>query len=686
MLKLNLDYPYWFLILCVLVGSLYTLILYTKKTSWNATINKSLALIRFITVSFLLFLLLNPLLKQLVNEIEKPIFVIGIDNSTSLLNSQSTAQISNIFNQLDEIGQQLKNNGFNVEYRSLNQSNTQLKSIYFTEKITDLNSFLKNIQTEYESRNLAGLLLASDGNYNSGTSPAYFPYGYKIFTLGIGDTTIKQDIILKNVLFNKIAYQGNKFPIVAEIINKGFKGEKAILSIRKKKKIISQKEVTFTNINGFNQVAFEIEADKKGINHFIVEINTDANESIIINNKQDIFVDVIDGKQKILILALAPHPDIKAIQSVISNNDNYELEIFIPNLNKLKNKKYDLIIVHQYFDRYNITEKYIKQFKSKKIPILHIIGQQSNKVLANNQDPDFNFKQIRNQWDNVSPVFNPDFSKFTFNLDNNAIMSQYPTINIPYGDFQLTLDMDIILYQQIGKIMINKPLLYVKESNDLKSGYLISDGFWQWRLQEYALNENTKVFDELFSKLIQYLSTRINKKKFRVNTSQPEYFDNEPVLISTEIYNDIYEIIYNDNVNLTITNEEGSKKEYSFISSSSNFEVSGLPQGIYSYQAILPDKNLKSNGKFVIKNLQLETLDQSANFNLLRQISNNSEGTFYTTSNIHSLSNGLQNLKTKGIIHTNEDFFALINLKWLFFIILILISGEWFVRKYNGGY
>lgn len=683
--ELNLDYPYWFLAFCIITGIIYSYLLYTKKSPWSQSINKLLAGFRFAAVAFLIFLLLNPFLKQLINEIEKPIFIIGIDNSTSMLNTVDSIQLVSVLDQLNNTGSGLKNN-FDIEYRSLSQTNIQPKEIVFNEKVTDLNSFFRNVQSEYESRNLAGILLASDGNYNTGVSPSYFPYGFKIFTLGIGDTTIKKDVVLKNVLYNKIAYQGNKFPVVAEIVNRGFENQIVKASVRKGNKILDRKEFTFTNPNGFKRIDFEISADQQGINHYVVDLRVDEEEAIIANNRQDVFIDVIEGKQKILILAPSPHPDIKAIQSVISNNDNYELDIFIPNVSTLKNQKYDLVIVHQYYDRYNITKKYIEQFKLKKTPILHIIGQQSNEVLANNLDPDFTFKQIRNQSDKVGPTFNPNFTKFTFDLENNVVLSQFPTIDVPYGEYQLTPDTETILFQKVGSIVTNKPLLYVKESNDVKVGYLLGDGFWQWRLQEYALNENSKVFDELFSKLIQYLSTKADKRKFRVNTSKTEYSDNESILFTTEVYNDIYERIYGDDIQLTITNDNGLKKEYSFVSSSSRFEVSGLPQGIYSFEAVLSDQRKKSSGKFVIKKLQLELLDQSANYSMLKQISKNTEGNFYNVNDISQLSDDLQNLQAKGVIHTNEDFFSLINLKWLFFIILVLISTEWFVRKYSGGY
>jgi hypothetical protein len=74
----------WFILLCLLVGAAYSYLLYSKEPVWGPNINKSLAVLRFIIVSFLCFLILSPIVKQVKNFIEKPILVVAIDNSESL--------------------------------------------------------------------------------------------------------------------------------------------------------------------------------------------------------------------------------------------------------------------------------------------------------------------------------------------------------------------------------------------------------------------------------------------------------------------------------------------------------------------------------------------------------------------------------------------------------------------------
>ena len=47
----------------------------------------------------------------------------------------------------------------------------------------------------------------------------------------------------------------------------------------------------------------------------------------------------------------------------------------------------------------------------------------------------------------------------------------------------------------------------------------------------------------------------------------------------------------------------------------------------------------------------------------------------------NEISNSIRN---KTIIHTKEKVKELINIQWIFFILLSLLCFEWFIRKYNG--
>ena len=89
------------------------------------------------------------------------------------------------------------------------------------------------------------------------------------------------------------------------------------------------------------------------------------------NNTQNFYVNVIDGRQKILLTYGFTHPDIAALNYVIENNKNYDLTV--QPIAELKGslKGYDLIIIHNY----QTQSAELKQLVlSNEVPILHMIG------------------------------------------------------------------------------------------------------------------------------------------------------------------------------------------------------------------------------------------------------------------------------------------------------------------------
>jgi hypothetical protein len=82
----------------------------------------------------------------------------------------------------------------------------------------------------------------------------------------------------------------------------------------------------------------------------------------------------------------------------------------------------------------------------------------------------------------------------------------------------------------------------------------------------------------------------------------------------------------------------------------------------------------------------LEAMNTTANHDLLRNLAKTTKGRFYSSDELNKLADFLKTNTTKSIIHSNEEFVELVNLPWLFFLILALISTEWFIRRYRGGY
>jgi hypothetical protein len=91
-------------------------------------------------------------------------------------------------------------------------------------------------------------------------------------------------------------------------------------------------------------------------------------------------------------------------------------------------------------------------------------------------------------------------------------------------------------------------------------------------------------------------------------------------------------------------------------------------------------------GVFTVESLQLEMANITADYQLLENISQQSGGEFYPLAQADKLQQRFTRKEAQGIIHSSESYLPLIENKLLLFILLALISMEWFIRKFSGSY
>ncbi|MBL6446985.1 hypothetical protein JMN32_11735 [Fulvivirga sp. 29W222] len=691
------EHSPWFLLLCLLAGAAYALLLYTKSGPWSTSLNKLLFVCRMLTVTIIAALLISPVLKQIKNIIEQPAMIFAIDNSRSLGEVMDSVQLRKFNDKIKQVASGIEDQ-YRIEFRNLSgvQSDEFPEFINYNKQSTDLSSLLNDIKQDYEGRNLGGVVLVSDGIYNQGISPTFADYNFDVFTLGVGDTIPKSDLSIISLLYNKISYQGNKFPLIAQVTHRGYTGEQVTVSVIKNGNVIADQQVKLGADNQLVDVKFLIDAEENGYQRYQVSVQRKDGEFTYTNNLQQAYIEVIEGKEQIALLAPAPHPDIKAIKSAVESNANYTIDQYILSLNedvqKLSSskKKYDLVIYHQIPDQSGLYSRFADKFEKEKTSALIIYGSQTNVREFNTFNKVLSLDAIPGEYDHVTAVFNQGFNSFKLSDELQQSMDEFPPVVVPFGRISMSSDADILLYQQVGSIATNKPLIAVMHRDGNKRGVVLGSGLWLWKLTNYAKNGNDQAFNELMTKLVQYLSSKEDKRKFKTYPVKNEFLTNEKVVFDTEVYNDLYERVYGNKIDLSLTDAEGNKYNYSYITNENNtrYEVSGLPEGVYGYMAAtqLGDKREVVNGEFLIKELQIENINLTADFNLLRKLSDKTGGKFYRVDEIDRFKDELATFKAQGTIHTSEKYLPFIHLKWLFFLLMFLLTSEWLIRKYSGGY
>lgn len=687
--RILFDAPEGYLLLCVFAGLAYAYILYSAKHPWSKLLNRSLFAGRTLLVAFIAFLLMGPVVRQIHNLVDQPVFVFLVDDSGSVQESAGRKTTETIGGEIRDLQSQMEDRGFEVPV--LNLAGTPIDTPRFEATGSDLSGALREIAGRYEGRRISGVLLVSDGIYNSGLSPLFSTYNFPVHTVGLGDTTIRKDIAIKNVLYNKIAYQGNQFPVRVEILPAAIGNRELTVSLFSDRKLVGQQR---KRIESDQLVTYDFEptADTQGIRKYDIKVEQVPDENNIRNNESSIFVEVVEGKKQIVIVASAPHPDIKAIRSVLEKNDNYECEVIIPGITELETKAMDpdLVIFHQIPELGGRSRSVMEKYFNSSASALFIVGRRSDVPALGRATSLLKVESVSRDVDEVSPVLNPAFSGFTLDEELVSMLSSFPPVIVPFGKISASAEATLFLYQRVGSVPTNKPLLLLQEGDRRKLGILMGEGIWRWRLDEFGKAESTKAFDELIGKLIQYMSTTDERKRFRSYPIRQEFNEFEQVVFESQVYNNIFEPVFGNTVEISIEVPGGKKSNYQYVLAPGNarYQIGGQAEGVYRYTAStdLDGKREVVQGQFIVVRKMLEMQNLTADFSLLRRLSAASGGRFFTAGETSARAEFLLTQEAHGRIHTEESYDSFINLRWIFLLLLFLGATEWFLRKWSGGY
>jgi hypothetical protein len=699
MLNLSFQYPAWFLIFCVLLGLGYALLLYYRDTTFreqSPQLHKWLAVMRWLTVTILSALLLSPLLKSLLTETKKPVVVLAQDQSESAaadLQGEALEQYKQNWQALrDGLSED-----YEVHELAFGDAVREGVNFEFSDKVTNLSELLRGIYDLYGGQNLGAIVVASDGIYNEGSNPAYSDaqLSAPIYTVALGDTTPKKDLLVKRVFHNKIAYLGDKFTLQVDVAATNCAGQQTVLNVSKvdgeQTKTLQTIPITVAGNDFFTTKEVQIEADQPGVAQYRINVATLPGEASTANNRKDIFIDVLDARQKILLLANSPHPDLSAIRQTLEINKNYQVAVAYISDPGLDVAKHDFVVLHNLPSFSNDISGLLNTLNDKRIPRLFIAGMQTNYTSLGKAQALVSIQSDGRQSDDVQGKVASQFSSFTL---DNKVLEELPKFNpvaSAFGTFEATPQAQVLLWKRIGRIDTKQPLLAFGETNGVKTGIFLGEGLWRWRLFDFLQHQNHEIFDELLGKSVQYLSQKEDKRKFRVNLDKSIFNENEPVTFGAELYNDNYELVNDPDVAMSIRNSGGKEFTYTFNKLGKAYSLNAgiLPVGNYTFKATtnFNGQSLIYEGKFSVRPIELELFEMTANHAVLRQLSAKYGGETVFPAQMASIAEKIKaNQTVKPVIYQTTKTNPLINLKWIFALLALLLAAEWFLRRYFGAY
>ena len=691
---LIINTPWWFLLLVILTGFAYSAILYykNKKNKLGKSLTAILFVFRFVAVAVLAFLLLSPFLKTKTKLLEKPVIVFGIDNSRSMVLTKDSADIrTNLIDRINSI-KDLLEESYTVDSYTFGDRVRMSDEPLFDQEVTNYADFLLKMKEDYAGMNFGALVIAGDGINNRGIDPVFAAstINYPIYTIALGDTATSKDLKINDVRYNSIIYLDDDFPVEVNVSGKQLKGISAVLKIYAFGKLQARQNIML-NMEDFNRsYRFVINASRAGKERMRIVLETEAEEVNSENNVRNVFFDVLDNRQKILLIANAPHPDIAAIRKSIEQNKNFELDLGYASEFKGVIDEYDLIILHQLPSLRRPVRGLLRQIKEKDIPTLYILGKQSNINLFNRQYDGVEFRMAGMNFDEAQAAVNPNFTLFTFDEMLTGELEKFPPLIVHLGNYRVLPSTSVFASQRISNLETNYPLIAFSPIEGIKNGFIAGEGLWMWRMHNYLQSDNTKAFDTFIEKTVQLLLLRKDKRFFRVIT-EGDYSGSKSVVVKAELYNQSYEPVNQPDVNFTLTNEKGEKFNYVFSPDDQTYilDLKRLPVGVYNYAAgtRLGPETYQARGEFVVTDESLESRNLQADHAMLYRLATQNDGEMLYPDELNELPDRLDERQTlQSKIYYEEKYTGLFNLWWVIGLVILFLSGEWFLRKYFGTY
>lgn len=694
-MNIFLETSWWLLPLLVGVAIVLSYILYGKsKKSYPVPIFQLLFLLRTLSIAILLFLLLNPFISIKSQKILPPIIALVHDNSQSItMHSDSAYYSTEYASHIQKLKEDLERNKFTVHEFTFGDSLRIGSAVSYTEQLTNISAALSALSAQYRNSNLGATILCTDGIFNSGENPLYnadYQSYIPIYTVALGNPNQTTDNSITAVKHNELVFTNSPFEVYMQVESYNFTHTPSYIKIFEGNSLVYQTSITPQLAEYATTIACKLTTRAIGNVRYKVVIEPHSEELTHANNSYEFTVHSVDNTQKILLLYAAPHPDVAAIKRAVQSNKMYDIAV-LPIHNAPKNlHEYACVVVHGLSGAAPASIATIETIMQAKRPVFYIstdAKSPSSAILSKVVGLAIESQHLTNEAHAKAYRNN---SVFSLSDEFVEFIESAPPLIVPYGNYVVNASSQVVLNQAISTVAIDAPLLLFNETDNIKQAAIIGDGLWRWRMYAYRKYKDFYLFDSFINKCINYIMLTHTKDMLHVSL-QSIYKEHETIECTAELFNKNYERVPNQNISLHIKNSKQEILEYTLRANADAYSlhIGKLPPDSYTYKAstIVDNQEYTAQGEFIVEPIQIELLHTRANHSLLAELSRNTGAAMVAKEDILSLADSIkQNSRIVPLSHTIKTQAPLHDYILLLIVLMCLLSAEWFLRKYHGGY
>jgi hypothetical protein len=587
-------------------------------------VKKFLGVLRCIVFIFIFFIFLDPALGVSIKKLVEPQILFMVDNSTSMsikdnyISEESKNQIKP-FDTKDELKTRIELLQLALKEYSLDQSLSSKGDIQMfsfdknlNEKLTNQSLYeavqhlkgdksstsitesVKEIIHLYNGKKIAGLILMTDGQSNTGAPLMELEQILKresipLFAIGLGNPEKAKNIKINDSWLPEKVFKDDPFTIQAKINGSKLKGDQVEVQlieiplnekgevIDKKFEVIQRKQLKFEEEEQEFNITFEHKSEKVGKFSYKVKIEPLAHESITSDNEKENQTEILSKSARVLLISGTATWDFRLLQTLLVRDKTINVSSWLQSMDidmlqegntqikKLpENEKelfeYDVVLMLDP-NPIEFDEKWIillqKFVEEKKGGLMFVAGPNyTSKTIGG-----FGTQKIKEllpvQFTDIQRE-HKDFMKVTFemewpirltvegqtsyicsfnsnNLLNKDIWQKLPGIYWSYPAVEAKAGAKVLLEHTDQKLLYkekNRPLLVTGNFGGGRTLYLGFNGIWRWR------KNSEKYFDKFWIQSIRYLVEGKLESAVglsTLNTNKESYISGESIHISAKI-------------------------------------------------------------------------------------------------------------------------------------------------------
>jgi len=701
-IDLSINTNYAVLISAIILGILYTLYIYKYTIPETTKLLKSiLIVIRAAALSLILFLLFEPSLLLKYNESIEPVNLVLVDNSHSIAARDSTNRVKLIADFINDYSQKVDEENKYYTFSSIIDTitNPDELNINFDGSKTNFEQIVNFIKDS--KQNIASATIISDGIINEGSSsPTNFEQiGIPIYTVSIGDTTVRTDLGIKKVIYNDLIYSNSPTELQVVLFNKHLSDKLVTLFLYEDSKLIDQMNVKLDS-SGFNNIAFSYTPNFPGERVLNISVSMLENEETFENNKYPFVVNILNDKIRLLLISGSPSYDYRIMKQILKENKNITVEEIIqitPNKFLPDSKfegKIDSADIYLMIDfptqhsPHSIISKLTNTIKKNNKSFFFVLSQSvdQKKLMSLDIDLPFGIQNYSSQFKQVNLLINSKSHPII--SSSIAEWNDLPPIFQTNSKIKVIPGNDYLAYSKYKNTKTDAPLIIL--GNISKTRSIVLNGFevWRWKLQSNS--RAAHLLDTFLNNSIKWLYSDKQDKRIFVSPIKKVFKQNDEIEFRASIYDET----------LTPRNDAAVTINVSNQNENYNFELKSIGNGLYegklnnrgtgnfNYKSIiqLDEKNIVGpSGKFIISDINIENINYVLNENYLKLLTNITSGKSFKILDYKDLFDNLNfNQKNRVVTNVSRVEYKIWNSEWILGLIVFLFSIEWFLRKRKG--